>query len=82
MVAQARNHHMITGMLSYSLYTLFAVGLAVLLTATFRRLRRDEHRVAPREENAAFDRRIAAIEGDYGLEQKDGTGRKPEGADT
>jgi hypothetical protein len=54
-------------MLAYSLYTMFAIGLAVMLTAVFRRLRRDDQRIAPHEENAAFDRRIAAIEADYGL---------------
>lgn len=72
MVERVRDHHMIGGMLAYSLYALVAVGLAVLLTAVFRRLRRDEDRIASPEENAAFDRRIAAIEADYGLEHKDG----------
>ncbi len=68
---------MIAAMLAYSLYTLLAVGLAVMLTAMFRRLRRDEDRIAPPEEDAAFDRRIAAIEDDYGIEHRGGPGRGP-----
>ena len=58
--------HMVDGMIGYSLYILLAVGLTILLTAVFRSLRRDDKRVAPPEEDAAFDRRIAEIKADYG----------------
>lgn len=57
---------MIGGMIGYSLYVLLAVGLAMLLTAVFRAIRRDDQRIAPPEEDAAFDRRMAKIEEDYG----------------
>lgn len=57
---------MIAAMLAYSLYTTLAVGLTLLLTAVFRRLRQDDQRIARAEEDAAFERRIKAIEVDYG----------------
>jgi len=62
---------MIAAMLAYSLYTIVAIGLTLLLTAMFRGLRRDDQRIAPPEEDAAFDRRIKAIEADYDLPKDD-----------
>jgi len=53
---------MICKMLDYLSYFLLAVGLSVLLTATFRRLRGDESQVAPSQDDVEFGRRIAAIE--------------------
>lgn len=61
-----RYRHMVGAMIGYSLYVLLAVGLTMLLTAVFRSLRQDDKRVAPPEEDAAFDHRIAKIEADYG----------------
>jgi hypothetical protein len=58
---------MICDMIAYSLYTMLAVGLAVMVTAVFRRLRQDDWRIAPPEEDAAFDRRMEEIEVRYGL---------------
>jgi hypothetical protein len=65
-VERSRQPHMIGGMIAYSLYTMLAVGLAVLLTAVFRRLRQDERRVTPLDEDAAFNRRMREIEAEYG----------------
>ena len=62
---------MIAAMLAYSLYAVLVIGLALLLTAVFRGLRRDDQRIAPPEEDAAFTRRIEAIEADYGLPKDD-----------
>lgn len=58
-------------MIGYVLYVLLAVGLTLLLSASFRRLRRDEDPVAVPEEDAAFERRIEAIERHYGRDATD-----------
>jgi hypothetical protein len=63
---------MIDGMIAYSLYTMLAIALAVLLTAVLRRLRQDERRVTPLDEDAAFNRRMREIEAEYGSRQYDG----------
>jgi hypothetical protein len=56
-------------MIGYSLYVLLAVGLTMLLTAVFRQLRKDDQPIAPPEEDAAFDRRMAEIEERFGTGQ-------------
>lgn len=56
-------------MIGYSLYVLPAVGLTMLLTAVFRHLRKDDQPIAPPEEDAAFNRRIAEIEERFGTGQ-------------
>jgi hypothetical protein len=53
-------------MVGYFLYFVLVVGLSVLLTASFRRLRGDGGEATLPEEDAAFDRRIAAIEKRFG----------------
>lgn len=52
-------------MIGYALYFLLAVGLSVLLTATFRRLRGEDRRSSAAE-NEEFDRRMAQIEERFG----------------
>lgn len=56
-------------MLAYILYFVLVVGLSILLTASFRRLRGEQP--PTREDNAEFDRRIEAIERRYGRRQDD-----------
>lgn len=70
-VERSRQPHMIGGMIAYSLYTMLAIGLAVLLTAVFRRLRQDERGVTPLDEDAAFNRRMQEIEAEYGSRRYD-----------
>jgi len=41
----------------------------MLLTAVFRQLRKDDQPIAPPEEDAAFDRRMAEIEERFGTGQ-------------
>jgi hypothetical protein len=53
-------------MIGYFFYFLLAVGLSILLTASFRRLRGDGTGEVPPEEDAAFDRRMAEIEKRFG----------------
>ncbi len=70
---------MVGPMIGYSLYILLAVGLTMLLTAVFRSLRKDDQRIAPPEEDAAFDRRMAEIEAEYSSgKDKPGSGANPE----
>jgi hypothetical protein len=54
--------YMVRAMIAYLFYFLFAVGFSILLTAAFRRLGGDDARVVSPHENAAFERRMAAIE--------------------
>lgn len=58
-------------MIGYALYFLLAVGLTILLTAAFRRLRRDDETIVSSQEDAAFDRRMEAIERDFGRDRTD-----------
>lgn len=58
-------------MIGYVLYALLAVGLTLLLSATFRRLRRDDAVIAAPDEDEAFNRRMEAIERQYGRDATD-----------
>lgn len=44
------------------LYFVLVVGLSVLLTAVFRRLRADDQPVASLEDNVEFERKMEALE--------------------
>lgn len=63
-------------MIGYFLYFLLAVGLSILLTASFRRLRGDGPGTIPPEEDADFERRMAEIENRFG---RNGKGRSGSG---
>ena len=62
-------------MIGYALYSLLAIGATILFSAAFRRLRQDNQSVVPPERDAAFNRRIAAIEQQFGRD-RDGTKRR------
>ena len=64
-------------MIGYFFYFLLAVGLSVLLTASFRRLRGDGPGAIPPQEDVDFDRRMAAIEKRFG--KPDDEQEKPDG---
>ena len=49
-------------MFSYPLYFLIAVGLSVLITVAFRKLREGKQDVAHLRDDVAFHRRMAEIE--------------------
>jgi hypothetical protein len=51
--------------IGYFLYALLAVGLTLLLSASFRRLRRDDEVIVAPDEDEAFNRRMEAIEQQY-----------------
>lgn len=53
-------------MIGIALYFLLVVGIALLLSAAFRRLSGDNRLIVPPEEDAAFSRRIEAIEREFG----------------
>lgn len=58
-------------MIGYVLYALLAVGLTLLLSASFRRLRRDDEVIVAPDEDEAFNRRMEAIEQQYGRDATD-----------
>ena len=58
-------------MIEYVLYVLLAVGITLLLSASFRRLRRDEEVTFAPDEDEAFNRRMEAIERQYGRDATD-----------
>jgi len=57
--------------IGYVLYALLAVGLTLLLSASFRRLRRDDEVIVAPDEDEAFNRRMEAIEQQYGRDATD-----------
>ena len=62
-------------MIGYLFFFLLGVGFTLVFSGGFRRLRRDDQAAAPPEEDAAFDRRMEAIEREFGRDQ-DGTSRR------
>lgn len=58
-------------MIGYILYALLAVGLTILLSASFRRLRRDDAVIAAPDEDETFNRRMEAIERRYDRDATD-----------
>lgn len=69
----------VDAMIGYFLYFVLVVGLSVLLTASFRRLRGDGGEATLPEGDAAFDRRIAAIEKRFGDDGNGSEARLPQG---
>lgn len=69
LVVVVRSLHDMAAMVGYFLYFLLAVGLSILLTASFRRLRGDDTRTPP-ESQAEFDRRMAKIERRFGKDRE------------
>lgn len=57
-------------LLDYLLYFLIVVSLSILMSVAFRRFQDADQNVAPQEDDQAFERRMAAIEKQFGKSER------------